>query len=193
MDTFIFWNHPGREHGGIEYTSDIRKNSNQVIKESLSIKEKYYRNKKIPNKFVRYNTTTLVEYAPPDSKGNFVIIYLIDRGLQFSLNYKTGYKWWLIDIVNVEEISPNVFCVHDLFIDIAVNADGSYQVLDIDEFNTAIKLEVISNELIIQCFESFHSILSELNSNKFPNKLLKEIESIYMKVENLQTKKLDGI
>ena len=60
MDTFIFWNHPGREHGGIEYTSDIRKNSNQVIKESLSIKEKYYRNKKIPNKFVRYNTTTLV-------------------------------------------------------------------------------------------------------------------------------------
>ncbi|MET1013314.1 MAG: hypothetical protein ABWX61_02230 [Paenisporosarcina sp.] len=191
MDTFIFWNHLGREHGGLAYTSDIRKNSPQVVKESLSLKEKHYRNKKIPNIFIRYDNSTLIEHSPPESEKNYIIVYSIDRGLQFSLNYKTGYSWWLVDIVNIQEVRPNVFCVHDLFIDIAINIDGSYKVLDIDEFNTAIRLNIFSKELMIQSFESLHSILSELNLNSFPNKLLIDIEGKYSKVVSFQSNKLE--
>lgn len=73
-----------------------------------------------------------------------------------------------------------MFCVNDLFIDISVNPDGSYHVYDMDEFENALSLGVMTQDQISRSLKSFHSILTELNSKEFPNKILKDIHQKYM-------------
>lgn len=180
MNLVIFWNHVGREHGGLDYTDDIRKNSPEVIQKCLELKEQRCRNSDRQSRFIRYDESTLLELPPPQSDKKYIIIYCVDRGLQFSLNLKSKYPWWLIDIVDIQEIRPNVFCVHDLFIDISVNFDGSYHVYDIDDFETALSSDVMSNEQISRGLKSLHTILTELNTKAFPNNILKDIEQKYI-------------
>jgi hypothetical protein len=159
LDLVIFWNHVGREHGVLEYTEDIRKNSPEVIQNSIELKEQRCRNNGQLNRFVRYDETTLLELPPSQSDRKYIIIYCIDQGLQFSLNFKPRYPWWLIDIVDIQEIRPNY---------------------DMDEYEIALSSDVMSTELISQSLKSFHTILSELNSKTFPNDTLKAIEMKYM-------------
>ncbi|TWT13330.1 DUF402 domain-containing protein [Planomicrobium sp. CPCC 101079] len=180
MDLLIFWNHIGREHGGLEYARDIRKNRESVIERYRDEKERYARNTKKPNRFIRYNASTLVELPPLESNRKFLIIYLIKEGLQFSLNFKSKHPWWLIDVVDIRELKPDVFCVYDLFIDISVRPDGSYQVLDIDEFEEAVRLGILSGNQVAHSLKAFHSALTQLNEGNFPNGLLKELEEKYM-------------
>ncbi|AZN42885.1 hypothetical protein [Paenibacillus albus] len=179
MDLRIFWNHVGREHGGLNYTDDIRKNAPEVIQQALELKVQRARGYR--NRFIRYDESTLIELPAPDSRDNFIIIYCIDRGLQFSMNFKPRYLWWLIDVVEIQEVQPGFFCVYDLFIDIAVNVDGSYQVMDMDEFEYALSLGVMTSEQVSRSLKSLHSALTELNSRTFPDDRLKRIHEQYMK------------
>jgi uncharacterized protein len=180
MNIQILWNHIGREHGGLSYTSDIRKNSTEVIQAALKLKEERMIRDSNPNQFIRYNQTTLIELPPKQINEEFIIIYDIERGLQFSLQYKQRYPWWLIDIVEVEEIKPNLYCVHDLFIDISVNKDGSYNVLDMEEFHEAIQLKILSQKQTQNSINSLQLALHMLNSGEFPPPLVKEIQQRYM-------------
>jgi predicted RNA-binding protein associated with RNAse of E/G family len=178
MGILIYWNHVGREHGGLKYTDDIRKNDEVTIKSALELKEKQCRTGS--NIFIQYDENTLIELSPLDSERRYIIIYCIDRGLQFFLIYKTKYPWWLVDIVDVKEVKPNVFCVNDLFIDISVNINDSYKVMDIDDYEIAFSLGVMTKTQVINSLKSFHSILDELNSKQFPNNLLIQIKEQYL-------------
>ncbi len=177
METIIFWNHVGREHGGLQYVSDIRKNGKEGIENTLALKEERARNS--PNQFYKYNKSTLIELPPIASEKKFIIIYQMDKGLQYSLNLKSKYPWWLIDIVDIQEIKPNVFCAFDLFLDISVNRDGSYNVLDVDDFELAIRLDVINQTQVLSSLASFHSVIEQLNEKKFPCALIEEITEKY--------------
>lgn len=179
MDLVIFWNHVGREHGGLDYTTDIRNNPPEVIARTLELKEQRCRDGS-PNRFIPINESTIIELAPADSSKKYLIVYSIDRGLQFSLHYKPRYPGWLIDIVAIQELRPNVYCAHDLFIDISVNTDGSYHIYDMDEYEEALSLGVMTAEQISRSLKSFHSIVTELNSKAFPCALLKELEQKYL-------------
>ncbi|MFD1032922.1 DUF402 domain-containing protein [Metaplanococcus flavidus] len=179
-ELFIFWNHVGREHGEIEYAPDIRKNSVEIKERSMRLKEHHYKSKSNPNRFIKHDETTLVELPPADSKEKFIIVYCIEDGLQFSLHHKTNYSWWLADIVEVQEIRPNIFCIHDLFLDISINKDGSYKVLDVDEYEAAVDLGLMSSKQIKNSLTSFHRIVGNLNTNNFPNGKLKYLKEKYM-------------
>lgn len=180
MDLIIFWNHVGREHGGLNYTDDIRKNSPEVIQKALLLKEQRCRSNGRLNRFIRHDESTLVELPPLHSDRKYIIIYCIDTGIQFSLHFKSRYSWWLIDIVDIQEIRPQIYCIHDLFIDIAVNRDGSYHVFDVDEFEAALSLGVMTQEQISRGLKSFHHILTALNSKDFPYTMLEDIQKMYM-------------
>jgi len=177
----IFWHHVGREHGKNGYAADIKKNSEETIENCLLQKRNFAENIN-RNQFIRYNETTLLELPPKDSEKEFVIVYCLDKGLQYSLGNK-DYPFWLIDICDIEEVEKNVFCVHDLFIDISVNEDTSYNVLDMDDFHFAIENKVIDYETTRKALHSLSIALEELNNNAFPNPLLLEIENHYIKTK----------
>ena len=131
------------------------------------------------NQFFQHDKNTLVEIPALDSNDYFIIIYCIESGLQFSLGHKKKYNWWLIDIVNIEEIEENIFCVHDLFLDISVNDNGSYKVLDFDEFHFAYSNDILSNNHYEKAMNSFITILNTLYQNEFPSEWLNQIVEQY--------------
>ncbi|MDF2725547.1 MAG: hypothetical protein K0Q59_5224 [Paenibacillus sp.] len=182
----IFWNHVGREHESLGYARSLRKNPPEVIQRGLEAKEQ----RSLAgsrHRYVRYDDNTLLELpmhkAPHGGAGDrpFIIVYCLDRGLQFSLHYKKQYAWWLVDIVEIEQIRPDVYCVHDLFIDIAVHDDGSYEVYDIDEFEAALSIDAMSPRQVSHALKSFHDIVTELNAKSFPGPLLQKLEQTYIR------------
>ena len=181
-DILIFWHHVGREHGGLQYTKDIRKNDQDTIDRCLQIKEERWRKDANPHRFIKYDHNILVELPPLDKNDAFIIVYFIKEGLQFEYRpYRdNGKPMWIVDIVEIREIKPGVFCVSDLFIDLDVKHDGSYNVLDLDEFALAIELEVIERSQIIRALNSLNMVVAQLNEGLFPCKALADIKEIFI-------------
>lgn len=171
----IFWNHVGREHEVFQYANEIKKNSDEIKNKKIELCIQKCKQNKTTNRFIKYNSNILIETPNPENLENFIIVYCIDTGLQFSLNYKKKYSWWLIDIVDIEEVGENIYCVHDLFIDISVEKNGTYRVLDIDEFEYACSIGVLTKEQITKSIKSLANALNILNANLFPQTWLKEI------------------
>ena len=176
MSIKIFWNHIGREHGIDTYPEDIRKNSDEIKQQAIARK---MNSTHFNHTYVKHDENTLVELAPEHANYKFIIIYFIKEGLQFSLHYKPRYNWWLIDIMEVEELKPGIFCIHDLFLDIAVEEDGTYKVLDEDEFAFAVENDIITKAQQERAITSFTSIIQQLEAKQFPRERLEEIARVY--------------
>jgi uncharacterized protein len=179
MDVLVYWNHVGREHGKLEYTKDLRKNSPEIIEEAIRLKEARALNQEDPNRFLALNESLVIEIPPVNSNKNFIIIYLLHLGLQFSYGFKSSHKGWLIDIVEYEKKRDGLICVHDLLIDIRVFEDGSYHVVDMDEFYEAYSLGVLTEKQAEHSLKAFSYILKKLNNKEFPGQDIKEIKKKY--------------
>ncbi|EDL64606.1 DUF402 domain-containing protein [Bacillus sp. SG-1] len=179
MNVVVYWNHVGREHGGLEYTSDIRKNSPEIIEEALRLKENRALSQTEPNRFLALNESLVIELPPENSLKKFIIIYQMDLGLQFSYGFKNSHEGWLIDIVDYEKKPDGLVCVHDLLIDIRVFEDGSYHVVDMDEFYEAYSLGALSKEQLEQSLRALSYILEKLNKGEFPGIEIEEIKERY--------------
>ncbi|MEO4052284.1 DUF402 domain-containing protein [Solibacillus sp. CAU 1738] len=131
------------------------------------------------NQFFQHGDNTLIEISPQKSNDYFIIIYCIESGLQFSLGHKKKYSWWLIDIVDIEEIEENIYCVHDIFLDISVKRDGSYKVLDMDEFHFAYSNDILSQNHYEKAMKAFITILNTLNQDEFPSEWLNQLVEKY--------------
>lgn len=170
----VFWHHVGREHGGMRYTDDLRKNTSETISEFLQLRERNYGND--PSKmYVQHDEATLVEVFPPDSPENKeIIIYLIDKGLQFTLWRNKEYLW-KVDIVDIYEYKPRVFCVQDWLIDLHVFSDGRYHLLDMDEFTEAMQLEILTPEQAQLSLMRLHEVTAMLNAGTFPGNRISDL------------------
>ncbi|MGD6968455.1 DUF402 domain-containing protein [Rossellomorea vietnamensis] len=179
MNVVVYWNHVGREHGGLKYTKDIRKNSEDVITKALSLKEQYALKNENSHRFLALEESLIIELPPGNSAKKFIIIYMLDLGLQFSYGFKSSHEGWLIDIVQFEQRTPGLVCVHDLLIDIRVFEDGSYHVIDMDEFHEAYRLRVLSGEQVEHSLNALSHILHKLNQKDFPGRTIEELKSQY--------------
>jgi uncharacterized protein len=175
----IFWHHVGREHGLGKYTDDLRKNPPEVIKQDLALKMTRAKQSPSSHRYLKIDGNILLELASDSAEEEFLICYLITEGLQFSLNYKKSHPGWLIDLVDIEEVAPHQYCVHDLFIDIAVGASGSYRVVDIEDFVQAIELEILDKEQVVKVLRSLDFIVNKLNSGQFPLDILRPLVKEY--------------
>jgi hypothetical protein len=110
----IFGHHVGREHGVLEYVLDIRKNDEEIINNSIRLKEEWLLNQPNPNTFLKMDSNTLIEMPHKESDENFLFIYLVDLGLQFEFNDSNDWHC-MVDIVEINEIKKDVYCVNDLF------------------------------------------------------------------------------
>jgi hypothetical protein len=177
-ECFIFWHHIGREHGGLEYTPDIVKNSEEIVSYYLQLKETYYRMNSL-NTYIKYDENTLVEIFPEGHEtGRSIIFYVIDRGLQYTLWSNKPYKW-KVDIVEIVEYKEDVFCVKDLLIDLKIYKDNKYELIDIDEFVDAIKIGVINEEQVEESLMRLHSLTTELNAGQFPGERIQQLIERY--------------
>ncbi|WP_113930789.1 DUF402 domain-containing protein [Bacillus sp. P14.5] len=179
MSVVVYWNHVGREHGGLNYTKDIRHNSEEVISNALALKEEYALKQVYCHRFLVLEESLIIELPPENSPKDFIIIYMLDLGLQFSYGFKSSHHGWLIDIVQFERKPNGLLCVHDLLIDIRVFEDGSYHVVDMDEFHEAYRLGVLSGEQVGHSLKALSYLLGKLNNKEFPLPRLEELKNKY--------------
>jgi uncharacterized protein len=174
MGITIFWHHIGREHE-IPYGSSIQRNNKQVVEAYLKKKEDLALAS--GHRYIRVDSHTLIE-LPREHDPFFIIVYDINKGIQYSFKYKDK-SGWLIDIIDAIEVRENVYCIQDLFIDIYLSSDGTYQVQDLDEFYQAASLGVLSAEQSKQCLYKLNLVIEELENNVFPNPKLEKILATY--------------
>jgi predicted RNA-binding protein associated with RNAse of E/G family len=170
----IFWRHLGREHSLGKCADDLRKNPPEIVKQYLELKMARAKQAAV-HRYLKVNDNILLELPGRGTGEEFLICYLIAEGLQFSLGHKKSHGGWLIDLMEIEEVAPRLYCVSDLFIDIAVDASGSYRVLDMEDFRRAVELEIIGQEQMVRALRSFDFILHKLNTGQFPLEVLREL------------------
>jgi len=80
-------------------------------------------------------------------------------------NVFTGYY---CDIIMPMTRGENRFEITDLFLDVWVSPDGSYQVHDEDEFQAAVQHGWIQPELATQAQDALKRLIEEIESGAFP-------------------------
>ncbi|HEX5323673.1 MAG TPA: hypothetical protein VFW40_07800 [Capsulimonadaceae bacterium] len=174
----VYWHHLGREHGGGAYAGDLRKNDPEIISRYLAEREKPGTPNAGAHRLIRPDENTLLELPPLGAESPFVIAYFIDKGLQYSFGYKK-HPWWLIDVVEVEETNPNMFCVRDLFLDIQIYRDGRYAILDEEDYKEALRLGIMNERQIMRSVRSLKLALDELAAGAFPGPRLQSLIERY--------------
>ncbi len=103
----------------------------------------------------------------PDISAGFSAYYP-KLGVKVSKLFDADGKlmYWYNDIseLNIDGYDINFT---DLLIDVVVYPDGSFKILDIDEFAAAIEKKLITKEQEIKALKSFHSLLDFIYADKY--------------------------
>lgn len=92
-----------------------------------------------------------------------------DIGKVYNLdNQFTGYY---CDIILPMKRAETHFEITDLFLDLWVSPDGSYQILDEDEFESAVHKKWLDTSLENQARKALQDLISEIESGVFPPKI----------------------
>lgn len=97
-----------------------------------------------------------------DIKWGVFCIYF-DKGIKISKVY--GYDDRLIyiycDIINIWKDEEKII-IEDLFVDVVVYFDGSYRIMDIDEFVMLRRENKIFEEIVLDVFYKFNFFLNDI-------------------------------
>lgn len=171
----IVWHKVGREHGGpCGYPADLRLNSPEVIASYLSEKLAG----ESPNRCHWHDDHTIVELPSAGSDENWIIVYFLDRNLQFSMGYKS-HSWWLADITTYCKTDEDAVIVRDIFLDVEIDEGLAYRVLDGDEFALAIREGILGVEEAAFAAQALASLIADIESNHFPDPRLSDVYRQY--------------
>ena len=115
---------------------------------------------------------------------NFATVWFVFTGLWYDVGkvYNLDNEWtgYYCDIMKPVKRSMDVngklecFEITDLFLDLWVNPDGTYQIQDVDEFEDAVQKGVIDSELAGKCWNSLSALIVEVETGKFPPQFVSE-------------------
>ena len=83
-------------------------------------------------------------------------------------NLKDRFTGYYCDIILPMKRTRTHFEITDLFLDLWVSPDGSYQVEDEDEFESAVAQNWIQTDLANQAKNALQDLIAEVESGAFP-------------------------
>lgn len=109
---------------------------------------------------------------------NYTAIWFVFTGLWYDIGkiYNLNNKWtgYYCDIMMPVKRNSDQFEIVDLFLDLWVSPDGSYEIQDEDEFEDALDEGVISTELAEKARNALNDLIDDVESGKFPPSFVKE-------------------
>ena len=155
-------NKDGRKH---EYSID----DIQVYEDYLHYKRNY----------VNHPYYKKIEYHlfPKENIG----IYSLTQYQNINVSKADIYKYY-VDMVSVEK-SQDRWIINDLYLDFIIKCDGNHYVVDVDEFNDAIKSMEISSEDITNALSGLDNILKGYYKSFDINEYINSLIDIYSKDE----------
>lgn len=94
--------------------------------------------------------------------------YFLKKGFKISKMYDKADNLvhWYCDITKAH-IDGETYEFEDLLLDVVVKPDGSYVVMDADEFAQAIEENMISKETACEALRSFNELVGVISQGKF--------------------------
>ena len=130
-------------------------------------------------------STPIVQNGETVLADNFAAVWFVFTGLWYSIAkvYNLNDEWtgYYCDIMKPVKRSVDVtgklncFEITDLFLDLWINPDGTYEVQDADEFETAVQTGVINTELEKETRDALKSLIAEVASGHVEHRLQKVI------------------
>ena len=115
---------------------------------------------------------------------NFTVVWFVFTGLWYGVakvynlnNEWTGYYCDIMEPVKrgVDVAGkPNYFEITDLFLDLWINSDGTYEIQDEDEFEDAVQAGAIGTELAEKARDALSALIVEVETGKFPPQFVRE-------------------
>lgn len=102
--------------------------------------------------------TRLIEYYWLDRSYN-VFQFLDDDGRT---------RLWYCNIGTIPQLTENELVYVDLDIDVLVQPDGSYQILDLDEFNVNVETFNYPEDVKTEVFRSLDELIRRIDAREFP-------------------------
>lgn len=108
---------------------------------------------------------------------NFTAVWFVFTGLWYDIGkiYNLDNEWtgYYCDIMMPVKRSADQFEIVDLFLDLWVSPDGSYEIQDEDEFETALEEGIITPELAKKARNALNDLIDEVTSGRFPLEFVK--------------------
>ncbi len=108
---------------------------------------------------------------------NYTAVWFVFTGKWYDIGkiYNLDKVWtgYYCDIMMPVKRSSHKFEIVDLFLDLWVSPDGSYEIQDQDEFETALQDGVISTDLADKARNALNDLIDEVTSGKFPPEFVK--------------------
>ena len=112
---------------------------------------------------------------------NFSVVWFVFTGLWYGVakvynlnNEWTGYYCDIMEPVKRDTDvarKPNYFEITDLFLDLWINPDGTYEIQDEDEFEEAVRESVINTELKKKARGALKALIAEVKSGHLEYRL----------------------
>ena len=166
----IFWNKKAKQHDGMPYEQHAHyapPTAKQFI-ERINC-----------HRFIKHSDNILIELPPLHSNEDEIILYYLNEGLQIRRDFNSQDAAWHITIADIEEVHPNIFCVHDLIATITTHDNYSYQLLHMDAFHYAFTHAFLPDNLYDKAMTSLASLLNKLNQGTFSYDELDRLADTY--------------
>ena len=129
-------------------------------------------------------STPIVQNGRTVLADNFAVVWFVFTGLWYDVGkvYNLNNEWtgYYCDIMKPVkrrvDASDKLDCfeITDLFLDLWINPDGTYQIQDEDEFEEAIQNGVIDSELESSARDVLTALIVEVETGKFPPQFVQE-------------------
>lgn len=112
---------------------------------------------------------------------NFNVIWFVFTGLWYDIGkvYNLSNEWtgYYCDIILPVERTSDKFEIVDLILDLWVSPDGTYEVQDDDEFETALENGIIDVELAEKARNALNNLINEVKTGNFPPEFVKNFST----------------
>lgn len=149
---------------------------------------KIFRKRYIPNEIVDISGDEVVfqdenlivtKWLPIKPRTDFskgVSYTMLDKGWKISRFYDENNQlvYWYCDIIDyrLEEVNGEaVYTIIDLLVDVKVYDDGTYEILDMDELEEALRANLITAQQKDMALDKLNSLIELIKENKFPPKI----------------------
>ncbi len=103
---------------------------------------------------------------------NYTAVWFVFTGLWYDIGkiYNLNNEWtgYYCDIIKPVNRQVGTFEIVDLFLDVWVSPDNSFEIQDEDEFETAIRNGDISHELAEQARKALSELILTIEAGQFP-------------------------
>ncbi len=144
---------------------------------------KIYRKRYIPNeivdisndKVVSFEDDVLVTQWRPIHPRNDIAYgksyTFLKKGWKISQFYNKNneFLYWYCDIIEVK-VKEDEYTFIDLLVDVVVEPDGNYKIVDLDELDEAVKKGLIDEDKKKEALEKMNALVKQIESGHFPPK-----------------------